>query len=70
MTDSQRKIGDASGDAGGKVSKFSSFIKVGLVGALTAGVASVGALTAAIGGLGLPKWRLIRRRPRAKFGLN
>lgn len=52
LTDSQRKIGDASGDAGGKVSKFSSFIKVGLVGALTAGVASVGALTAAIGGLG------------------
>lgn len=52
LTDSQREIGDASGDAGGKVSKFSSFIKVGLVGALTAGIAGVTGLTAAVGAMG------------------
>lgn len=52
LTDSQREIGNASGDAGGKVSKFSSFIKVGLVGALTAGIAGVTGLTAAVGAMG------------------
>ncbi|MCY8242189.1 phage tail tape measure protein [Bacillus haynesii] len=52
MAESQHEIGAASVSASGKVSKFSSFIKVGMVSALSAGVAGVTGLTAAIGALG------------------
>ncbi|WP_395096832.1 phage tail tape measure protein [Bacillus amyloliquefaciens] len=47
-----KKTGDSSKEAHGDISKFSSFVKSGLVGALTKGTLAVGALTAAVGGMG------------------
>ncbi|WP_421726831.1 phage tail tape measure protein [Bacillus velezensis] len=52
LSDSQKDIGEATETAKGKVGKFSSFIEVGLVGALTAGVAAVTGLTVAVGAMG------------------
>ncbi|PSL96683.1 phage tail tape measure protein, partial [Bacillus subtilis] len=52
LSDNQKDIGEATETAKGKVGKFSSFIEVGLVGALTAGVAAVTGLTAAVGAMG------------------
>ncbi|WP_404482814.1 phage tail tape measure protein [Bacillus velezensis] len=47
-----KKTGDSSKEAHGDVSKFSSFVKSGLVGALAKGTLAVGALTAAVSGMG------------------
>ncbi|MFP3398700.1 hypothetical protein SB749_20450, partial [Brevibacterium sp. SIMBA_078] len=50
--DSQDDVGQSTQKTDGIMSKYSSGIKVGLVGALAAGVAGLGALTAAVGTLG------------------
>ncbi|MFP3453411.1 phage tail tape measure protein [Bacillus sp. SIMBA_154] len=52
LSDSQDDVGQSTQKTDGIMSKYSSGIKVGLVGALAAGVAGLGALTAAVGTLG------------------